>query len=108
MTPDNGAGQDSLQAAAREELEFLWDDLHNARRTAANGEWSIRFDELVHRIGVLTRHVGPTPWEKVQIPLLEDGVYQRIHADLEILVEVDMQHVRQVRADIEARIRRPR
>lgn len=107
MTPDDGAGQHSLEGAAREELEFLWDDLHNARSTAANGEWSIRCDDLVHRIGALTRHVGPTHWEKIQIPLLEDGVYQRIHADIEIPVEVDVEHVKQVRADIEARMRRP-
>lgn len=87
----------TLEDAARWELELLWGDLHDARRYAVNGEWSIRCDTLVERIQMFTRLVGPTPWENIQIPLLEDGTYQRIHAEIDVAAEVDMVRVAETR-----------
>src|SRR6266487_312620 len=92
-----------LEDAARDELDALWADLDTAVRYAANGQWSITCDWLTDRIKRLTQLVGPTPWEQVQIPLLESGVYQRLHAELDVSVEVDMARVAEVRASIDAR-----
>ena len=92
-----------LKAAVREELSDLWGDLHSAQNHAINGRWSIACDNLEERIKALTPLVGATPWDEVQIPLLENGVYQRIHADLGIAVHPDMARVAQVRARINAR-----
>ncbi|MGW7350920.1 hypothetical protein [Streptomyces sp. NPDC054784] len=79
-----------LEAAAREELVCLWGDLDEARRRALNGVWSMGCDGLVERIKRLTVLVGPTPWDEIQLPLLEDGVYQRLHAELGVEAPVDM------------------
>jgi hypothetical protein len=52
----------------------------------------------VERIKALTSLVGPTPWAEVQVGLLEDGVYQRVHRELGIEVAVDMDAVAEHRA----------
>lgn len=93
----------NLEDAARQELELLWDDLSRARGSAVNGVRSLTYEILVSRIGMFTRLVGPTSWEKIQIHLLEDGTYQRIHADLGIDVDVDMVRVAETRSRINAR-----
>ena len=98
----------TLDAAARWELELLWNDLHDARQSAANGEWSIRCDGLAARIRMFTKLVGPTPWEKIPIRLLEDGVYQRIHAGMGVDAEVDMARVAETRRSINERQARSR
>lgn len=95
----------NLEDAARWELVLLWDDLNHARRSAINGVWSMACDSLVSRIGMFTRLVGPTPWEQIQIPLLEDGTYQRVHAELGVDVTVDMVRVAETRRSIDARMR---
>ena len=95
---------EKLEAVAREELACLWGDLDEARRSAINGSWSVRCDSLEERIKDLARVVGPTPWERIQIPLLELGIYQRIHADLGIdapEVQPDMDVVAEMRADLD-------
>lgn len=79
-----------LLDVAREELSSLWRDLDDARHRAYRGQWSMGCDSLVERIKALTPLVGPTPWDEVQIPLLEDGIYQRVHAELGIEAPVDM------------------
>ncbi|MEU4967753.1 hypothetical protein [Streptomyces smyrnaeus] len=94
---------ETLREAAVEELADLWRDLDNARRFAVNGEWSMQCDWLEERIKRLTPLVGPTPWEEIQISLLERGIYQRIHADLGIDVAVDMERVAKVRESIARR-----
>lgn len=91
-----------LQAAVRGELADLWCDLHRAQSYAINGKWSMACDNLEERIKLLTPLVGATPWDEIQIPLLENGVYQRIHADLGIAVEPDMERVAECRARMEA------
>ncbi|MYX67385.1 hypothetical protein K388_05557 [Streptomyces sp. KhCrAH-43] len=82
-----------LLEVARGELISLWSDLDEARRDAYENQWSMGCDSLVERIKALTPLVGPTPWAQVQIPLLEDGVYQRVHQELGIEVAVDMDAV---------------
>ena len=100
---------DELRAACQQELEYLWDDLETARRNAIlPGTWSMSCESVEHRIKQLTPLVGPTPWEKIQMSLLELGIYQRIHADLGIEVTVDMAKVAEMRAYIDStRTRRP-
>lgn len=92
-----------LEEVAREELRLLWKDLADARSYSVNGAWSIRCDELVERINALTTLVGPTPWDEISIPLLEAGIYQRVHADLGIPVEVDMERAMRAKASMEQR-----
>lgn len=69
------------------ELKCLWHDLYEAKRHAANGQWSIGCDGAAERIRLLTRLVGPTGWEKVQIDLLIDGTYDRLHREWGVEVE---------------------
>jgi hypothetical protein len=97
------AAYDQLLTACREELDHLWNDLNSARQFAINGVWSIACEGTEARIKALTPLVGPTPWECVQIPLLELGIYQRIHAELGVEAPVDMEHVARTRASIDAR-----
>ncbi|MER5461695.1 hypothetical protein ABT010_13595 [Streptomyces sp. NPDC002668] len=97
---------ETLRAAIREELGCLWNDLNTARQSAIRNQWSIRCDHLVWRIKDLTPLVGPTPWDEIQIPLLEDGIYQRIHAELGIEAPVDMERVAKTRASVDARLAR--
>lgn len=93
---------EQLKQAVREELADLWGDLHRAQSYSINGRWSIACDNLEERIKNLTPLVGATPWDEIQIRLLENGVYQRIHADLGIAVQPDMVRVAQVRERINA------
>lgn len=94
-----------LRRACRDELECLWSDLEIARHSAIPpGAWSISCEQLEARIKILTRLVGPTWWAKVAIPLHELGIYQRIHADMGIEAEVDMEAVADIRRMILARV----
>ncbi|MEK2474017.1 hypothetical protein [Streptomyces noursei] len=88
---------ETLRAAIRDELESLWDDLDTARSSALNGHWSTTCDFLVDRIKKLTSLVGPTSWRSIQLPLLEDGIYQRVHRELGVDAPVDMEAVAQER-----------
>jgi hypothetical protein len=96
---------EKLEAVAREELACLWGDLETARQSAINGTWSIQCDNLTERIKDLTAVIGPTPWDEIQIPLLELGIYQRIHAELGTdspKVQPDMEKVAELRARMDA------
>lgn len=96
---------DRLAMAARRELAYLWYDLHEARMYAYSGQWSMKCDSLIERIKDLTPLVGPTPWDEIQIPLLEAGIYQRVHAELGIdapEVQPDMVKVADMRARLNA------
>lgn len=90
-----------LEEVMREELSCTWGDLEQAQRRAANDRWSIECTNLEDRIKRLTPLVGPTPWEDVGVRLLENGVYQRIHAEMDIAVEPDMARVADVRKRID-------
>lgn len=99
---------ETLRETLRGELYFLWRDLDNAIQTAIDGKWSMRCDSLAERITRVTKLVGPTPWEEVLLPLLEQGVYQRIHAEIGVDAPVDMARVAKARASIDARSNRIR
>jgi hypothetical protein len=108
MPQDDVSELETLREAIRDELGSLWSDLGQARSSAINGQWSMRCDWIVDRIGKLTRIVGPTPWEEIHLPLLENDVYQRIHAELGVDAPVDMERVTKARASIDARSERMR
>ncbi|MEU1071959.1 MULTISPECIES: hypothetical protein [unclassified Streptomyces] len=97
-----------LEEVAREELRLLWKDLEAARGTAIDGKWSMLCDHLVHRISELATLLGPTPWEEISIPLLETGIYQRVHRELDVNAPVDMERVAETRASIDGRGARAR
>jgi hypothetical protein len=101
-------GADTLETVARWELLCLWSDLNDARHSAIRDSWSMTCDDLVDRIKLFTQQVGPTPWEEIDIGLLEDGIYQRVHAEMGVTVDVDMASVAETRANIEARMGRLR
>lgn len=90
-----------LRRAIRDELANLWGDLHHAMREAIDGNWSIRCDGLQDRITTLTKLVGPTQWQRIQIPLLEQGTYQRIHKEIGVDAPVDMAKVAETRLRID-------
>ncbi|MER7361902.1 hypothetical protein [Nonomuraea wenchangensis] len=97
-------GFTSLEEAASDELMRLWGDLADAMRDARNGCWSVGCEDVAHRIAVLTRALGKaTPWQQVQIELLETGVYQRFHDLSGVPYEPpDMAVVAEMRAEREA------
>lgn len=78
--PAAAADLEVCLTALTEELEALWDDLNCAKQRALNGVWSIECDGLAERIGVISLIVGPINQDSVQVPLLLDGTYERVHA----------------------------
>lgn len=86
--------EETLRAVLRDELSYLWTDLNTARQQAINGQWSMHCDWIVERIKTITSLVGPTPWQDMEIKLIEDGVYQRVHEELGVDAPVDMDGVR--------------
>ncbi|MFJ6850392.1 hypothetical protein ACIQM3_07610 [Streptomyces sp. NPDC091271] len=91
---------DHLNRVAREGLGYLRGDLQDARRSAIGDQCAIQCDHIKERSKALTPLVGPTPSDEIQIPLLEDGVYRRIHADLGVEVTVGMERVSHVQAGL--------
>lgn len=99
----------TLEDAARQELAMLWSDLTNARRSALNGVWSIRCENVAYRIVMLSRFVGPTSWQDVDVDLLLDGVYAKVYDEAGIdYPPIDWDRVREVKDRIMQRLgRRP-
>lgn len=95
---------ETLRAALVEELSCLWTDLQTARRDAYRDQWSMQCDWLVERIKTITPLVGPTSWENLDIQLIEDGIYQRIHSELGVEAPIDMDGVRKHRAYLDASV----
>ncbi|MEV0444355.1 hypothetical protein AB0I84_03395 [Streptomyces spectabilis] len=93
---------ETLRDAIRGELDSLWCDLATARDEALHGQWSIRCYSLTDRIKRLTKLAGPTPWRSVELSPLEDGISQRVHAELGVEAPVDMEAVVQSRAWLDA------
>lgn len=93
-----------LEEAATDELMRLWSDLAYAMYVAHGGCWSGGCGDAAYRIAVLTRAIGrATPWQQVQIELLETGIYQRMHDLMGVPYEQpDMAVVAEMRADREA------
>jgi hypothetical protein len=96
---------ETLRSALRNELACLWTDLQTARRAAINGQWSMHCDWFEERIKAITPLVGPTPWTELDIQLVEDGVYQRIHAEIWVDAPYDEDGVRKHRARLDASAR---
>lgn len=92
---------ETLRNALAEELSYLWTDLQSARHDALNGSWSVGCEWFEGRIKAITPLVGPTPWEKLDIQLIEDGVYQRIHQELGIEAPYDEEGVRKHREQLD-------
>jgi hypothetical protein len=97
----------TLEDAASDELSRLWGDLHDAMRWARNGCWSLGCENTASRIAVLTRALGrATPWQQVQIELLETGIYQKLHDLMGIPYELpDMSVVAEMRSRRDAGVR---
>nr|BEK65639.1 hypothetical protein KPHV_28660 [Kitasatospora purpeofusca] len=87
-----------LRAALREELQLLWGDLLNATGRAINGTWSMECDALVTRITKITLLVGPPDWKEVPTTVLENGLYEQIHAAMDVRVAVDHKALAQIMA----------
>ena len=96
---------ETLRTTLAEELSYLWTDLQAARRSAINGNWSMQCDWVEERIKTITPLVGPTSWTELDIQLIEDGVYQRIHQELGIEAPYDEEGVRKHREYLNASVR---
>jgi hypothetical protein len=94
-------GVDTLKKAIREELGCLWGDLHDAQQRGIRTDWSIQCENLAERITDLTKLVGPTSWDEVPLPLLENGVYLRVHVAMGVEVRVDWHAVTKIRREID-------
>ncbi len=86
----------TLEGTLRDELVYLWEDLHHAIEHAHNGCWSTACESLTYRIVALTRVTTALPWEAVQVRLVRSGVYERIHR------EAGLEHPPIDWADVEA------
>jgi hypothetical protein len=93
---------EQLKAAIRGQLALLWSDLCDAQGEAVRTDWSIRCENLAERITELTKLVGPTRWDEVPMPLLENGVYLRIHVAMGIEVRINWAEVQKIRREIDA------
>lgn len=98
----------TLEDAATDELMRVWGDLAEAMDRAHGGCWSGGCEDAAYRIAVLTRALGKaTPWQEVQIELLETGIYQRMHDLMGVPYEQpDMDVIAKMRADRDASIAR--
>lgn len=89
---------DTLAAAIHDELVNLWSDLTAAVRYAHNGCWSVGCENVATRIVTLSRMVGATRWEEIDVDLLRSGVYERVYRDAGInYPPIDWDRVEQVR-----------
>lgn len=93
---------DELKTAIRHELACLWSDLCEAQADAIRTDWSIQCENIAERITALTKLVGPTPWDEVPMPVLENGVYPRVHAAMGVEVRVNWDAVAKTRREIDA------
>jgi hypothetical protein len=76
---DGDAG--SLEEAVRWELVLLWSDMTEARRHARGGCWSVGCENIAGRIVELTKFVSAISWEEVDVAVLLDGTYEKVHRD---------------------------
>lgn len=90
---------DTAESALRWLLVCAWDDLRRARRSAADGLWSMECDAAVGRIVGLTGLVGHTGWEQVQIDLLLDGTYEQVCTAMGVTAEFDRERVAALRVE---------
>ncbi|MDF6017056.1 hypothetical protein [Streptomyces sp. JH34] len=62
------------EQVAREEAGYP----HRALRSTIRGQRAVRCDTVREHIKALPRS-GPSPWSEIQVPMMQDGVRQRIH-----------------------------
>jgi len=94
--PDGDDLPATLEQAAREELECLWDDLDSALSLVVTGaQWSIKCQQTADRIRALTIHLGACPWMNVPVTVLNSGHYERLHAGWGVPAPVDWSQVPQ-------------
>lgn len=59
------------------ELQHLWTELFEAINSGINTNWSIKCENIAHRIASATRLVGPADWySTIGIPELLNGRYK--------------------------------
>lgn len=105
MTAPTSPTADSLTQAVRDELVQLWGDLAGAVRYAHNGCWSVQCENLADRITTLSRLVGPTGWEHIEVTLLTGGVYERVYREAGIEVPpINWDRVNELDAEIRAEV----
>jgi hypothetical protein len=73
--------------ALRAELLHLWGDLSAAIRYGGPVQ------QITSRIKTITAMVGPTPWDQIDLNLLEHGHYHRVHGEMGLVLEVNMSEV---------------
>ncbi len=90
----------TAESALRHLLALAWNDLVYARERAMNRRWSVECDWHVARIVGLTRLVGPLPWGHVNVDLIVDGTYERVHGAMGVptpLSEADRAQAQEVK-----------
>ena len=101
-----------LTTAARAEVVHLWSDLAEARRNANRGCWSMGCENVAYRIVMLSRIVGATDSGEIDVDVVLDGLYERLHREAGIVhPPIDWDGIREARAYIErsvAEVRGPR
>ena len=85
--------------ALRNELEHLWGDLAEDYRMsrATPPEQSMGCLGRIGRIQTITKLIGPCPPEKIQMPFLLTGIYEKVHAQIGITATVPEELLRQAR-----------
>jgi hypothetical protein len=101
MTTQETPTVEQLTEAIREELTSLWYDLYEAINRAIRCTWSMEALSVKDRIQALTKLVGPTSWESIQLPLVESGIYQQVHAEIDVDAPVDTRLVAEARKYID-------
>jgi hypothetical protein len=91
---------ETLAAALRDELAYLWDDLATQYRYshAQPPENSMGCENLIERIHTITALVGPVSTDKIQIPFLLTGMYERVHRQIGIAATVPAETLERARA----------
>jgi hypothetical protein len=91
---------ETLAAALRDELACLWDDLAYQYRSsrAQPPENSGGCENLIERIHTITALVGPVPADKISMPFLLTGMYERVHRQIGIVATVPAELLEQARA----------
>ena len=103
--------QDEVYAQAlRKELEHLWGDLAEDYRMsrATPPEKSMGCLGRIGRIQTITKLIGPCPPEKIQMPFLLTGMYERVHADIGLTATVPeemLRHSREYVVESQRRVR---
>lgn len=97
-------GDTDPRALLRDVMVDLWHDLAQAYRTseASPRETSIGCHGLIKRIQDIARHVGPVDPGALEYPMVLTGLYETVHAEIGLDVEVPGELLAAARAYVEA------